>query len=564
MGLTDRLAGLYPLPVEPGVEFCRAVRFLDLGARPSAVLAAGYVLSGAGAVVLASASLLLPPPLRPAGLLVSLASGLVGSYAAGWLPLLLATAGRTRSLGAAPDLVARAVLRMRVTPAPERAAVFAADSGQSRLAASLRRHVRAAQPTGNTGLEAFAAEWEGWFPSLGRALTLIEAAGSVPSDRREAVLDRALDTVLDGVRTRTQAYATSVTAPATALYAFGVLLPTALVALLPAARTAGVAVTPLSVAVVYDLLVPAVVLTAGAWLLAHRPVAFPPPRVTPTDTAVDSAVGARTALLVGATGAVLGWLGAARVAPGWAPPLVATGWGVGGALWVYFRPVLSVHERVHTAEQALPDALALLGRRVVAGEGVEWAVESVSEDITGPLGDALAAGARRQRRLQVGIEAALLGEHGELGRMPSRRLRGSFSIVVLAGREGRPAGEALLSLANHVERLQRVEADARAELDTVCNTLRSTGSVFGPMVAGATVALAAAMTGGEFIGGPGMPWLGAVVGIYVLILGILLPALAVGLERGFDPALVGHAVGKALCVAVTVYLASYVLAGGVA
>jgi hypothetical protein len=264
------------------------------------------------------------------------------------------------------------------------------------------------------------------------------------------------------------------------------------------------------------------------------------------------------------TVAALGWLVASRVAPGWAPPLVALGWGVGGVLWLYCRPVRDVHERVRAAERELPDALALLGRRVAAGESVERAVEAASEDITGPLGEALAAGARRQQRLQVGIESAVLGDRGVLERLPSRRLRGGLSMVALAGREGRPVGEALLSLADHVGRLQRVEADARAELDSVCNTLRTTGTVFGPLVAGATVALAAGMTGGGFIGGSGMPWLGGVVGGYVLLLAVLLPALAVGLKRGFDPALVGHAVGKALCVAVTVYLASYVLVGGIA
>lgn len=563
MGLTDRLAGLYPFTVEPGAEFRRAVRFLGLGSSPSSLLAAGYVLSGVGAVTLAGVSLLLPPSLRPAGLLIAVACGLAGSYAAGWLPRLLATARRTRSLGAAPDLVARAALRMRIAPAPERAAVFAADTGQSRLAASLRRHVRAARPTGDSGLEAFAAEWEQWFPSLGRAFALVEAAGSVPADRRGAVLDRALDAILDGVRRQTRAYATSITSPATALYAFGVLLPTALVALLPAARTAGLGVTPLSVALVYDFLVPVVVATAGAWLLAHRPVAFPPPRVTPAHPAVEGTVGPLTVLLSGAAVAGLGWLVAARVAPAWAPPLAGLGWSVGGALWLYFHPVRSVHGRVRAAERELPDALALLGRRVAAGESVERAVGTAAEDISGPLREALAVGARRQRQLQVGVDEALLGENGVPERLPSRRLRGSFSMVALAGREGRPAGGALLSLADHVGQLQRVEADARAELDTVCNTLRSTGTVFGPLVAGATVALAAGMTGG-FIGGSGMPWLGGVVGVYVLILAILLPALAVGLERGFDPALVGHAVGKALSVAVTVYLASYLLVGGVA
>lgn len=564
MGLTGRLAGLYPLEVDPGPEFRRAVRFLGVGPRPSEILAAGYVLSGLVTLALAGVSLLFPAGLRPAGLLAALACGLAGSAAAGWLPRLFATARRTRNLGAAPDLVARAALRMHVTPAPERAAAFAAETGESGLAASLERHVRAAGPTGDAGLESFAGEWEEWFPSLGRALALVEAAGSVPPDRRGDVLDRALDAVLEGVRTRTQEYARRITGPATALYAFGVLLPTALVALLPAARTAGLAVTPLSVAVVYDLAVPLVVVAAGAWLLAHRPVAFPPPRVTPAHPAVENAISRRTALLFGGGAAVLGWLTAARVAPGWGPPLVAVGWGVGGPLWLYFRPVRGVHERVRAAERELPDVLALLGRRVAAGESIERAVEAASEDVGGPVGETLADGARRQRRLQVGVEGAFLGQRGVLGHLPSQRLRASFSMVALAGREGRPAGRALLSLSEHVGQLQRVEADARAELDSVCNTLRSTGTTFGPLVAGATVALAAGMTGGGFIGGSGMPWLGGVVGVYVILLAALLPALAVGLERGFDPSLVGHAVGRALCVAVAVYLASYAFVGGLA
>lgn len=562
MGLTERLAAVYPLGADPGPEFRRAVRFLGRRADPADVLAAGYALSGVAALAVAGVGFMIPTTLRQATLLAAVAVGLAGSYAAARVPRLLATALRTRTLGAAPDLVARAALRMRVEPAPERAAAFASE-GESRLASSLRRHVRAARASGQTGMESFAAEWEEWFPSLGRALALVEAAGSVPAERRGDVLDRALGAVLDGVRTRTQSYARSVSTPATALYAFGVLLPTALVALLPAARTAGLAVSPLSVAVVYDLLVPLVVVAAGAWLLANRPVAFPPPRVGLGHPAVESRVGPRSALGAGGAVAALGWLVGARVAPGWAPPLVAFGWGVGTALWLSARPVLELHERVTSAERELPDALALMGRRVAAGESVEHATDGAATEVSGPLGDCLAAATRRQRQLGADIETALLGEGGALERLPSRRLAASFAMVALAGREGRPVGDALLSLADHTAQLRRVEADARAELDSVCGTLRSTGAAFGPLVAGATVALAAGMTGQGFLGGSGMPWLGGVVGAYVVLLAVLLPALAVGLERGFDPALVSHAVGKSLPGAVTVYLASYALVAGV-
>ena len=194
-------------------------------------------------------------------------------------------------------------MRASISSTPERAAAFAATSGEGLLAASLERHVRQAEHTGRSGLEQFGEAWAELFPPLRRALALVTAAGQAPADHRDRVLDRALGTVLEGVRRRTREFATEVRGPATALYAFGVLLPTALVAMLPAGAAAGVVVTPVTVVFAYNLLLPVVLVAGGTWLLSRRPVAFQRQNLV-TNLALTTVTG--TSLPVRASGATAG------------------------------------------------------------------------------------------------------------------------------------------------------------------------------------------------------------------------------------------------------------------
>lgn len=558
------LARLYPWEVNPSEELRTAVSFLGWRLAPATVVRGGY---GAGLLVGGVAALgvpVVPDRFRLATALGALALGLLAVHGVHTFPRLLRTARRTRALGATPDLVARAVLRMRLEPTPERAATFAARLGEGPLAKSLGTHVRRHRHTDGSGLAAFGEAWADLFPSLRRSCALIEAAGSTPERDRDRLLDRALAATLDGTRNKMQRFAVEIRAPATALYAFGVLLPTALVALLPAAGAAGVAVTPFSVVLVYNLLLPAGLAVGATWLLAHRPVAFPPPDVTPDHPDVPDR--RRYSVLAGVGTTALAWITAVRLAPSWGPPIAALGLGCGVALRSYYHPVVEVYERIREAEAALPDTLALVGRRVANGRAVETAIRHATKEVDGEMGRILDLAATQQRQLQVGVREAFLGQYGALADVPSRRIHGSFGLLALATTEGKPAGGALLSLAEHVEELRDIEHEARQGLRHVCRTLGSTGRVFGPMIAGTTVALA------ETIGGEGFPaggerafaWLGATVGWYVLALAILLPVLATGLTRGLDRSLAGYRVGGSLVVATLTYIGSYVLAGTVA
>ncbi|WP_435179678.1 type II secretion system protein [Halorussus sp. AFM4] len=553
------LARLYPWPVDPGEDLPRALAYLDAGVDAETAVRAGY---GAGAL---AALLGLPAvALAPVALRVPVAAGLLAVslgvvYAAKRGPVALATARRTAALGAAPALVARAVLRMRVEPATERAAAFAARGGD-RLAESLREHVRRAEGTPESGLAAFGATWADWNPPLRRAALLVEAAADAPAAEREATLDRAMDAVLDGTRDRMAAFAESVRGPTTALYAFGVLLPLALVAVLPAARVAGVPLSIPALVVLYDLALPAALVAAGAWLLVRRPAAFPPPAVSRDHPEVPDR--RWPALGAGVGTGLFAWIaiGTAPL-PGWTRWPAMVGGAVGAGLVVRYRPVKRVRDDARAVEANLTDALYLVGRRVSDGAAVEAAIADAAPEVAGRTGETLAAAAGVQRRLRVGVREAFLGEHGALADVPSPQARSVAALLAVAAREGRPAGRAVVAMADHVDDLQRVEREARRELASVTGTLRNTAAVFGPLVGGATVALADGMAAGAL--GEPLPTaaLGLAVSTYVLLLAAILTALATGLERGFDRALVGYRVGLALLAAVGSFFAGYVGAG---
>lgn len=579
----DRVLRVFALPwprdPDRSADLERAVSFLDWRVGPATVVQAGYGLALTVGLLVLPLAVLAPLPTTGLVPVVVLAVSLGMAHTVHQIPLVLAALRRTRALGDAPGIIARAVLQMRIEPTVESAAMFAASTGHGPLADSLGGHVRAAFGHPDAGLARFGARWGEWFPELRRATSLVVAAARAPPDDRDRTLDRAVEAVMAGTADRMGAFASDLRGPATALYAFGVLLPLALVALLPAATVAGIPVTLPAVVAIYDLCLPFVVAVAGAWLLVRRPVAFPPTRVPHTHPARGSNYW--TAIGIGA-GAGIGSAGFAWwFVPSWIVVMVATGIGTGTTLLLASRPVVGVRRRVRAAESNLPDALYLVGRRVSGGTAVETAIADVSRELPGPTGEVFATAATVQSRLRVGVEAAFLGDTGALTDLPSTRLESAARLLAAAAREGRPAGGAVMASAEHLSNLAEIEAEARRDLANVTGTLRHTGAVFGPMVGGATVRLAESMTARQ-LGGTaadglatgsstgGVPsgtvmfdpaGLGIAVGVYVLVLAVVLTVLAVGLERGLDRALVAYRTGGALILAATTFTVSYVAAG---
>ncbi len=473
--------------------------------------------------------------------------------AAAWLE----TFRRTRAIGTAPELLAFAMLQLTLNPSLERAADFATSAIDGRLSRSLAAH-RTATVSGRRAFEAFAAEWSQQDPSLSRAVTLMSVAIDAPPNRREETLEDALEAVLEGARERVVEFSTAIRGPAMGIYAFGVMLPLALVGLLPVLASAGGGVPMLGLAIVYDGLIPLGLAGSGLWLWARRPAV--------TDTAFEAGVlsNARPgwqAWVAGLTGAVSAWAGTILLGPDWAPPLVAVGVGSGSALFVYLQPVAEAQTRMEQLDARFPDVLAIVGQRLGEGEPIETTIGSVATRFDGPVGELFERAQVRHRRSGEPMEAVFFGSNGLLTDVPSQRVRGGLSLVMTAAEYGSPGGETLLTVGDYLGSLLAVEREARRELAQTTSTLRQTALVFAPAIAGVTVALA---TGMGAVDGSGAQFevaiLARVIGVYVLLLGVVLPSLSVVLARGFDPVRMGYQSAIAVAVGAIVYPLTFVAA----
>lgn len=439
----EQLALLSPGVTEPPDTLSSALAVLDVHVNAATLVAAAESLTGAVLVGAAVLALLVPDGFRLAVLILGSAVA-VGAW---WLlvrgPLVLAAARRRRALGTAPWLVCVAAMRLRVTPTTESAAAFAARHDDRMLAWRLGVHVRRARGTARTGFEGFRAEWGEQFPPLDRAVASLQAAAVAPDGDRDAAIERALETVLDGVRHHAADDAAALQGPVTALYAFGVLLPLALVAALPAAAVAGLPVTVPVLVVGYDLLLPAGLVGASIVLVARRPVTFPAVTVPRDHPAVPeqrwpSAVAGVLA------GSIASGVVSLLVAP-WAVPVAGLGIGGGVALVVRFSHERRVRERVAEIETTLPTVLTRAGRALGDGQPIELALDSIADTVSAPGDEPIAAAVGRMDRLGIGIEDAFLGEHGTLATVPSPRAVGTARLLAAAAREGRPAGTALVA-----------------------------------------------------------------------------------------------------------------------
>ncbi|AOW80641.1 type II secretion system transmembrane protein [Halodesulfurarchaeum formicicum] len=463
---------------------------------------------------------------------------------------------RIRAVGAAPDLIAFVILQLKLTPSLERGADFATGAVNGRLSRSLAAH-RITAVSGDRAFETFGAEWAPYAPSLRRASTLLGVAMDAPAERRAETLADALEAVLEGTRERVVEFSTAIRGPAMGIYAFGVMLPLALVGLLPVLSSTGGGVSMVALAVAYDLLVPLGLIASGVWLWARRPAI--------ADSAFDRGLLAHgtswvTVVLAGLGAAILATPGATVLGPSWVGPIVAVGASLGTALFVWLRPIVEEQDRLDELAARLPDVLAVAGQRLEAGAPLERTLPAIGQRFDGPIGDLFEAGATR--RLQSGepVEAALLGPDGVVAELSRKRVRAATSLLVTAGEYGPEGGATLQTVGSYLGELFAVEREARRELAQTTSTLRQTAVVFAPAIAGVTVALATGMNAAEAGYTIEVAPLGRVVGIYVLLLAAILPSLSVVLARGFDPVRMGFQSGIALGVSSLVYPLSFVAA----
>lgn len=551
------LASLYPYDVEASDELRESLRFVDAPYDAEIVVRAGYGAAMIGALIPLWLVVYDVPYAFVSVLVLTMA--LTSVHGVHSWPHLAAAFRRTEALGETPNLIGRAVLRMGIHPSLENAVRFAARSGEGPLASSLDAHVTRSRGTPHSGLLTFSDEWSVHFPALRRSSTLLATAQDAPEGERGRTLDRSLSAILDGTRSQMAEFTASIQAPTTMIFAFGILLPLALIALVPAAPMAGISLNVWIFVLLYNIVLPLGLVVAALWLLVRRPVAFPPPKIERTHPELPDRLFLRAVpgLLVG----LVVYLVVESLGPAYLSEVVAVGIGVGVALLGMYGSILRLRHDVRDVETHLTDALYIVGRQVAEGESVESAIELAADRVPGATGDVFNRAAGVQQRLHTSVEESFLGPYGALRDVPSQRAHSMAALLAIAGDEGKPAGRAIVSMADHLEELEEVEAETKRALVQVTSTLDNTAAYFGPMVGGATVGMAEMLTAEDFtVGGDfdavtlPIEQLGVVVAVYLILLAFIMTPLSYALRYGMDRTLFGYHVGRTLVSSMVLFV----------
>ena len=448
---------------------------------------------------------------------------------------------RAVMMGQMVDAVCYMAMSMRAAPSLHRAVQFAARNVGEPMASRLRRLIVDVELRKFDSLEdAFidlARTYDPGNEEFQEALRSLRTAElQVTEEGIERALERATTTVFEGARRRVREFADGLQRPVFVLFSLGVVLPLMVGSMLPLMSVGGLGAVPWVAVLVMDVAFPLIFLAAARRILARRPLIRSPTKVRrgttgPRRRAV-AAVTVGIALIylgllcggaasdvadanseldaaladgslvsmdtlhrselearVGAPDA--GTLAGIAIAIGYMPVL----WGVSAAVAVYLLPALRRprrrREEVRAVEDGLPDALFQIGSRVAGGMALEPAILRTASSMRGePVASVLRKALSHITLKRTSATEALFGREGALAGFPSENVSASLKTVVeMVRKDQTGAGRAIVSVSDHLRDLRRVDREVSSRLRPVTEMMRSTATLFAPVILGITTAL---------------------------------------------------------------------------
>ncbi len=518
-------------------------------------------------------------------------------------------------MGQMVDAVSYMAMSMRLTPSMHQAVLFAARNVGDPMAARLRRVIVDVELRKFDSLEdAFmdlARTYDPGneeFQQALRSLRTAELGGTI--DGVERALDRATSTVFEGSRRRVKEFADGLQRPVFVLFSLGVVLPLMVGSMLPLMSATGVGGSLWAAILLMDIIFPILFVLTARRILARRPLIrrAVPVRVDGDGRKKRVAI----ALVVGGALVVLGVFCTqiaadatsaqaeldaaladgtivgmdpvhraeleARASSAEGDPLTALAstlgplpvlWGVAAAVAIYYLPALRGprmrRKEVESVEDSLPDALFQIGSRIADGMPLEPAIHRTASSMDGePIAALLRKVLAHMTLKRTSPTEALFGRGGALVGFPSENVSASLkTIVQMVRKDVSGAGRAIVAVSDHMRDLRKVDREVASQLRPVTEMMRSTATLFAPIILGITSALYLVVarlapslptSSGAAIAAP-IP-----SGVFILVLGVFVLAMVAAtmhftsrLASGDDPIEGRYQTAKGLPLAVAVF-----------
>ncbi|MFZ3166882.1 MAG: hypothetical protein WA130_04650 [Candidatus Methanoperedens sp.] len=513
---------------------------------------------------------------------------------------------KIHTLGDIPEIQSYIVMSMKLVPNMERAIIFAANNSFRPLARDLKKliwdiHIRVYSNI-DEALIDFANQWGKNSEYFKRSLHLVKSSTSEPDEaQRIMTLNKSLDIVLEGTKTMMDAFAAKLKTPTYVLYSIFILIPLALVALIPAVSIVGVRMDTVTLVLIYNIGLPLFTFIYSEFILLQRPATFSPPNISDKHPDLSNIRSTRkiiitVTLLIGTTvgfsGYILLYFGnpfniiSKEAMAGLVLPTFPIIWAITAMITIYclglYTPYKKIRDGIKQIENEFADAMFILGRRISEGRSAEEAFAHTSETMKGAkIGEAFADIAKNLTCMRTTLHGAIFNEeYGAFKDIYSDRVHTMMKLLTESvHRSHEAAGMAIIKLADHLKELQEVEANIKRGLYDVTSTMRSTAIIFAPLIAGVTLALSEVIQKilqnisketsnlpdeyniGDFMkeAGTGMTQtvppdiFVLVVGIYMILLVMILTRFAGGIEYGDDRPQFMYDLGQTLPISIMVF-----------
>jgi hypothetical protein len=519
---------------------------------------------------------------------------------------------KIHSLGDIPEIQSYIVMSMKLVSNMERAITFAAENSTRPLANDLKKliwdiHIRTYSSI-DDALIAFANQWGKNSEYFKRSLHLVKSSVNEPDEAQRIItLNKSLDIVLEGTKTMMDSFSARLRTPTYVLYSIFILIPLALVALIPAVSIVGVRIDTVTLVLIYDIILPLATFFYSEYILLQRPATFAPPHISDMHPELSGIRTVKkmtifTALTVGAivgvSGYILVYIGnpfdivSQEAMSGLLPRTFPVVWAITSIITIYclgvYTPYKKIRDGIKQIESEFADALFVLGRRISEGRSAEEAFGHTSENMKGSkIGEVFADVAKNLTGIRTTLHGAIFNEeYGAFRYVYSDRVHTTMRMFTESvHKSNEAAGVAIIKLADHLKELQEVEDNIKRSLYDVTSTMRATAMIFAPLIGGVTLALSeviqkilqniakeAQLLPEEFNFGGMMNEAGTgmtqsvppdifllVIGLYMVILVIILTRFAGGIEYGGDKPQFMYDLGQMLPMSILVFTVTTII-----
>ncbi|MFB6241972.1 MAG: hypothetical protein ABEJ36_04170 [Candidatus Nanosalina sp.] len=384
-------------------------------------------------------------------------------------------------------------------------------------------------------LENYTENWKDFNEDFLESLNLIQAAMNESNDeRRDTMLQDAIDNILEGTKEKMKHYAQGLKTPVMVINAMGAMLPVLGMIMLPLISVfMGGAITPVHLFIVFNIMLPGFL-----WVFMQRVLSSRPPTVSsqPVDTETMPPRGKYKLDFAGTTYLVPTWpVGAAifgvvslwgflgyllyphfypvqNVNPANVPaifvsgeslnPLVmltrsvsiilGLGLGIGTSKYLGSIARRNAEQRIEKMESQFPEALFELGNKVSGGTPIEISLKEAAQATSDlEISDLFDEAYQNIEEMGMTFEQAIFDEeYGALKEYPSQMIDTVMTAILKSSQKGtKMAAETMMTISRYLKDVHDTEETLNDLMEESTTTIQLLAYMLSPVISGVAVGM---------------------------------------------------------------------------